>query len=156
MRKKTILLVEDDESIRGLIRYHLHREGYQVFWAGLAVKALKPVNKAPPNLILLDLMFPDLDGLSLCKVLRSQSETREIPIVMLTAKDAKSDMIVGLKVGADDYIVKPFSPRVLNIQLRAVLHRKRPAGVSTTLQFGDLFLHPGQHEVRVGEDRSAA
>ena len=153
MRKETILLVEDDEAIQELVRYHLCREGYQVSSACLAAEALKLVNNEPPDLILLDLMLPDLDGLSLCKVLRSQSATREIPIVMLTAKGAESDTVAGLEVGADDYIVKPFSPRVLIARLRAVLRRQGPAEESAGLQFGDLFLHPGQHEVRVGDDR---
>ncbi len=153
MGKETILLIEDDESIQELVRYHLCREGYQVFSASSAAEALELVNKEVPDLILLDLMLPDLDGLSLCKVLRGQPETREIPIVMLTAKDAESDMVAGLEVGADDYIVKPFSPRVLIARLRAVLRRKRLDGESIALQFGNLFLHPGQHEVRVGDDR---
>ena len=153
MGKETILLIEDDEAIQELVRYHLCREGYQVFSASSAAEALELVNKEVPDLILLDLMLPDLDGLSLCKVLRGQPETREIPIVMLTAKDAESDMVAGLEVGADDYIVKPFSPRVLIARLRAVLRRKRLDGESIALQFGNLFLHPGQHEVRVGDDR---
>ena len=153
MGKETILLIEDDESIQELVRYHLCREGYQVFSASSAAEALELVNKEVPDLILLDLMLPDLDGLSLCKVLRGQPETREIPIVMLTAKDAESDMVAGLEVGADDYIVKPFSPRVLIARLRAVLRRKRLDGESIALQFGNLFLHPGQHEVRVGDYR---
>ncbi len=153
MPKETILIIEDDESIQELVRYHLRREGYQVFSASAASEALELTNKKAPDLILLDLMLPDLDGLSLCKVLRSQSKTRETPIVMLTAKDAESDMVAGLEVGADDYIVKPFSPRVLIARLRAVLRRQVPADESATLQFGDLFLHPGRHEVRVGDER---
>ncbi len=153
MQKETILLVEDDESIQELVRYHLLREGYQVFSAGTASEALELAKKEPPDLILLDLMLPDLDGLSLCRVLGSQLETSEIPIVMLTAKDAESDMVAGLEVGADDYIVKPFSPRVLIARLRAVLRRQGPAEESAALHFGDLFLHPGQHEVRVGDHR---
>ena len=133
MRKETILLVEDDEAIQELVRDHLCREGYQVFSASLAAEALKLVHNEPLDLILLDLMLPDLDGLSLCKVLRSQSATREIPIVMLTAKDAESDMVAGLEVGADDYIVKPFSPRVLIAWLRAMLRRQGPAEESAGL-----------------------
>ena len=153
MPKEKILLVEDDDSIQELARYHLRKEGYEVLSASTASEALELTHRQPPDLILLDLMLPDLDGLSVCKLLRNQSETREIPIIMLTAKDSESDIVVGLEAGADDYIAKPFSPRVLIARLRALLRRKGTTAESTLLRFGDLSLHPGRHEVRVRADR---
>ena len=121
MAKETILVVEDEEDIRELLKYNLEKEGYQVFGAGTGEEGLRAVRDRRPDLILLDLMLPGLDGLEVCRRIRGEAQTQHLPIIMLTAKGEEADIVTGLELGADDYIVKPFSPRVLLARLRAAL-----------------------------------
>jgi two-component system phosphate regulon response regulator PhoB len=116
-------------------------------------EALKAARKQPPDLIVLDLMLPAVDGLEVCRRLKSDSKTRDIPIIMLTAKSEEGDMVAGLERGADDYISKPFSPRVLTARVKALLRRRESqvrAELETTIDVHELSIHPGRHEVTLG------
>ena len=113
MTKKQILAVDDEEDILELVQFNLVKEGYQVFCAVSGNEALKLADTHIPDLIVLDLMLPDIDGLEITKILKSEPKTKDIPIVMLTAKGEEADIVTGLELGADDYITKPFSPRIL-------------------------------------------
>jgi two-component system phosphate regulon response regulator PhoB len=146
-----ILVVDDEENIRELVRYNLAREGYQVTTVGSGEEALKQIGEKLPDLIVLDLMLPGMDGFAVCRQLKNDNRTAHIPIVMLTVKGEESDIIVGLELGADDYITKPFSPKVLLARIKAVLRRreKEPIGESDVMTIGDLTIHPGRHEVLV-------
>jgi phosphate regulon transcriptional regulator PhoB len=121
--KRTILVVEDEKDIRELVRFHLEQEGYTVREAESGEEALERVAADRPALLILDIMLPGSDGLEVCRRLRSSATTASIPIVMLTAKAAEVDRILGLEIGADDYITKPFSPRELIARVKAVLRR---------------------------------
>jgi two-component system alkaline phosphatase synthesis response regulator PhoP len=149
MSKESILVVEDEDDIRELLRYNLEKEGYQVFSAATGEEALKKVRARLPNVILLDLMLPGIDGLEVCRRLKGEDQTRHLPLVMLTAKGEEADIVTGLELGADDYITKPFSPRVLLARLRAVLRRHSlPLPPETApLKTEELVIHPGRHEV---------
>jgi DNA-binding response OmpR family regulator len=151
MSGEKILVVDDEENIRELVRYNLAREGYQVTTVGSGEEALKQASSKIPDLIVLDLMLPGMDGFDVCRQLKNDSRTAHIPIVMLTVKGEESDIVVGLELGADDYITKPFSPKVLLARLKAVLRRreKEPIGESDVMTIGDLTIHPGRHEVLV-------
>jgi len=148
---KNVLLVDDEEDIRELVRYNLAREGYQVVTVGSGEDALKKVREKPPDLIILDLMLPGIDGFAVCRQLKNDDRTAHIPIAMLTVKGEESDIVVGLELGADDYITKPFSPKVLLARIKAVLRRreKGPISESDVMTIGDLTIHPGRHEVLV-------
>lgn len=121
-----ILVVEDEADIRKLITYHLHQERFPVLEAGNGEDALDLVRKEGPRLIVLDLMLPSLSGIEFCKIIRQTPDTAQTPILMLTAKAAEADRVVGLELGADDYITKPFSPRELVARVKAVLRRTEP------------------------------
>jgi phosphate regulon transcriptional regulator PhoB len=121
--KQTILVVEDETDIRELVRFHLQQEGYDVREAETGEKALAQIKALRPALVVLDLMLPGVDGLEVCRELRAAEATRTLPIVMLTAKAAEVDRVLGLEMGADDYLTKPFSPRELLARVRAVLRR---------------------------------
>ncbi len=121
--KRTIVVVEDERDIRELVRFHLEKEGYAVREADSGEAALAQVSAERPALIILDLMLPGTDGLEVCRRLRSQEATHTVPIIMLTARAAEVDRVIGLELGADDYITKPFSPRELVARVRAVLRR---------------------------------
>ncbi len=125
-----ILLIEDDSDISELVQYNLEREGYKVTAAADGELGWAQAVQMKPDLIVLDLMLPTMDGLSVCKKLRSSPETMGIPIVMLTAKGEESDIVIGLEMGADDYISKPFSPKELIARIRAVLRRPRAAATA--------------------------
>ena len=127
MATEHLLVVEDEEDILELLRYNLAKEGYRVTGAASGEEALRAARSSRPDLIVLDLMLPGIDGLTVCRELKQDARTREIPIIMLTAKGEEADIVAGLELGADDYITKPFSPRVLLARLRAVL-RRRPGG----------------------------
>jgi two-component system alkaline phosphatase synthesis response regulator PhoP len=145
-----ILVVDDEEDLQELVRYNLSKEGYVVECVGTGEDALKAARRQPPDLIVLDLMLPSVDGLEVCRRLKGDSKTRGIPIVMLTAKGEEGDMIAGLERGADDYVAKPFSPRVLAARVRALLRRhesQRQEELETTIDVHDLSIHPGRHEV---------
>ncbi len=147
----SVLLVEDEQDIRELLEYNLSRDGFTVNAVETGEQALSSVGAMPPDLILLDLMLPGMDGLQVCRRLKSDGATANIPIVMLTAKGEESDIITGLELGADDYITKPFSPKVVVARARAVLRRRAESihAEDEVLNFGELSLHPGRHEVLV-------
>jgi len=151
MAKKSILVVEDEDNIRELLRYNLVKEGYRVTGAASGEEALKVVMVAMPDLVLLDLMLPGLDGLEVCRSLKQDPQTRNLPIIMLTAKGEEADIVAGLELGADDYVTKPFSVRVLLARLRAVLRRRSAAPLPETapLTIHELEIHPGRHVVLV-------
>jgi len=151
MGKEHILVVDDEEDILELLSFNLAKEGYRVSTAPDGEDALRVVAKDLPDVVLLDLMLPGLDGLEVCKQLKSDSRTRHVPIIMLTAKGEEADVVTGLELGADDYITKPFSPRVLLARLKAVLRRRAaaPTKATETLKTGDLVIDPVRHEVFV-------
>ncbi|MGH3369578.1 MAG: response regulator, partial [Nocardioidaceae bacterium] len=121
-----VLVVEDEADIRNLIVHHLTRDGFRCRTAVSGPEALQRVRAGTPDLIVLDLMLPDMDGLEVCRRLRHEPASAAVPIIMLTAKADEVDRVVGLEMGADDYVVKPFSPRELVARIRAVLRRTRP------------------------------
>ncbi|EGJ49219.1 response regulator [Desulfocurvibacter africanus] len=125
MAKETILIVEDDEDILQLIKFNVESAGYDAITASDGLEALNKARRHMPDLILLDLMLPGMDGFEVCKELKRGSETGRIPILMLTARGEEVDRIVGLELGADDYVVKPFSPREIILRVRAVLRRNK-------------------------------
>jgi len=151
MSGEKVLVVDDEENIRELVRYNLAQEGYRVTTVGSGEEALHQANSTMPDLIILDLMLPGIDGLDVCRQLKTDSKTAHIPIVMLTVKGEESDIVIGLELGADDYITKPFSPKVVLARLKAVLRRRKsePIGETDVLTFGDLMIHPGRYEVLV-------
>ncbi|OLB43691.1 MAG: DNA-binding response regulator [Candidatus Rokubacteria bacterium 13_1_20CM_2_68_19] len=144
-----VLVVEDEPDIRNLIVLHLSREGFRCRTAKSGPEALREARAATPDLVILDLMLPDLDGLEVCRRLRSDAATATIPIIMLTAKADEVDRVVGLEMGADDYVVKPFSPKELIARIRAVLRRARPAAEARVLRAGAVTIDPMRHQVDV-------
>jgi two-component system alkaline phosphatase synthesis response regulator PhoP len=153
MPKERILVVEDEQDILELVRYNLARENYQIFCASSGEEALRIVASQPLNLIVLDLMLPGMDGLEVTRRLKNNPRTQNIFIVMLTAKGSEADIVAGLELGADDYITKPFSPRVLLARIKAVIRRSSDdkPGDNTVIQIHNLIIHPGRREVRVDE-----
>ncbi|MEM7293037.1 MAG: response regulator transcription factor [Pseudomonadota bacterium] len=125
MKAKHVAVIEDEEDILELIRYNLRREGYEVSGYSSGEIGVENVRNDPPNLVLLDLMLPGVDGLEVCKQLKSDAGTRDIPIIMISAKGEESDIVSGLELGADDYIAKPFSTKILIARVRAVLRRRQ-------------------------------
>jgi two-component system phosphate regulon response regulator PhoB len=124
---KRILLIEDDRDIVELVRYNLEREGFQVAAATDGASGLAQVRKTPPDILLLDLMLPKLSGLDICKEIRRDTSLNRLPILMLTARGEEADRVVGLEMGADDYVTKPFSPRELGARVKALLRRTEPS-----------------------------
>jgi two-component system phosphate regulon response regulator PhoB len=153
MAKKKILVVDDEEDILELVRYNLSREGYKILCASSGEEGLKIARVENPDLIVLDLMLPGVDGLDVTRRLKSDDTTRKIPIVMLTAKGEESDIVTGLELGADDYITKPFSPRVLVARVRTALRRglKDKPEEKEALKIHEITIHPGRHDVLVNE-----
>jgi two-component system, OmpR family, alkaline phosphatase synthesis response regulator PhoP len=151
MPKERILVVDDEEDILELVRFNLAREGYDVVVAASGEKAIDIARKELPHLIVLDLMLPGIDGLEVTRILKNNPETRGIPIVMLTAKGEEPDIVAGLELGADDYVAKPFSPRILLARVRAVLRRKHNEApdASDVVKIHNLIIHPGRREVLV-------
>ena len=153
MPRESILLVEDEHDIRELLKFHLERENLAVEACENGEDALAALKTRSVSLVLLDLMLPGIDGLEVCRRLKAQPETRDVPIIMLTAKDSEADIVTGLEMGAADYICKPFSPRVLMARIRAVL--RRPATdvlndtAGPTLTVGALTIDPGRHKVEI-------
>ena len=147
-----VLIVEDERDIRELVVHHLKREGYQVSVAASGEEALRQVQASPPDLVLLDLMMPAMNGLEVCRRLRQDPVTASLPIVMLTAKGDEIDRVLGLEIGADDYVVKPFSPKELLARVRAVLRRSLPAPGASPTTLGALTIDPGTHTVSVGDE----
>jgi two-component system phosphate regulon response regulator PhoB len=149
MANEHILVVDDEEEILELVEYNLAKVGYHVFCVNTGEKALEATRTRLPDLIILDLMLPGIDGLDVCKAIKNNPKTQHIPIVMLTAKGEESDIVIGLELGADDYITKPFSPRVLIARLKTVLRRKAKEIVDedSTLKIHDVTIIPERHEV---------
>ncbi len=149
MAHESILVVDDEEDILELLRYNLAREGYRVTCVASGEEALKAARSSLPDLILLDLWLPGMDGLEVCRRLKGEARTRDLPIIMLTAKGEEADIVAGLELGADDYITKPFSPRVLLARIRTVLRRRTAAPLAETapLRVHQLVIDPGRHEV---------
>lgn len=149
MARERILVVDDEEDLLELINYNLTKEGYRVTCVASGERALKEAQDALPDVIVLDLLLPRVDGLELCRLLKADPKTRHIPILMLTAKSEEVDVIRGLEVGADDYVTKPFSPRVLVARIRAVLRRRgaEPVEHQPPIRIHELMIDPGRHEV---------
>ena len=154
MARERILLVEDEPDIAEVLQYNLEKEGFQVELAGRGDAGLEAVRRESPDLILLDLMLPGLDGLEMTRLLKRDPATSHLPIVMLTARSEEVDRIVGLELGADDYISKPFSPREVVLRVKAVLRRLQPepseGTASELLQVGRIELDISGHQLRLG------
>ena len=147
-------MVEDEEDIMEVIRFNLEKEGYEVHLALSGEKALQEIENNLPSLVLLDLMLPGINGLDLCRIFKQNDRTKAIPVIMLTAKSEDADIVAGLEMGAEDYITKPFSPRVLVARVRTIL-RRRESGVkddSSVIQVEGMQIHPGRHEVTMGDN----
>lgn len=152
-QKKTVLVVEDEEDILALLHFNLIKAGYEVVCAARGEEALTAIAAGKPDLILLDLMLPGIDGLEICRRLRDDPATGEIPIIMLTARGEEEDVVRGLDLGADDYVTKPFSIKVLLARIQSVLRRRSESRRQTDggeLIHGDLRIHPGRNLVQVG------
>lgn len=152
MPAKKILVVEDEPDIRKLVHYNLTQERFEVLEAEDGEKALKIVQRERPQLIILDLMLPGLSGLELCRILRERTETAHLPILMLTAKAGEADRVVGLEMGADDYLTKPFSPRELVARVKAIFRRTEMHGAAAGMEVyekGPLKINFSTYEVSV-------
>lgn len=152
--KSKILVVDDEPDALELIQFNLEGAGFDVLTASAGNEALKKARSALPDLIILDLMLPEVDGLEICKTLRREEKTADVPILMLTAKAAEIDRVLGLELGADDYVTKPFSPRELVLRVKALLRRKKaspePKG---ELRIGELGIDIPRHQVTVKNER---
>jgi len=147
-----VLVVDDEPDLLELVHYNLTKAGYDVACVTSGAEALSHVRMHTPDLILLDVLLPDIDGLEVCKVLRRNPQTGTIPIVMLTARSEDADIVAGLEIGADDYLTKPFSPRVLLARIKAVLRRQQSdANAEAIVVYDDVVIHPGRYEVRLGD-----
>ncbi len=151
MAKAKILVVEDEQDIQELVVYNLTKENYSVVGAETGEKALQEINRNAPDLVVLDLMLPGMDGLDVCKWIKQNKATQEICVLILTAKGDEADIVTGLELGADDYMTKPFSPKVLSAKIKALLRReKRKADPKPgPLEREDLSIHPGKREARI-------
>ena len=152
MAKEHILVVEDEEDILELVRYNLAKEGYQVTGASTGEDAVRLIQSKRPDLVVLDLMLPGMDGLEVCRKVKADPRSESVCVVILTAKGEESDVVAGLELGADDYLTKPFSPRVLTARVRAVLRRRARSVVhddQAVLSIHNLVIHPGRHEALV-------
>jgi two-component system alkaline phosphatase synthesis response regulator PhoP len=154
MNKKLILIVEDELEIAELLAFHVKRDGFDGRIARTGRQGLASIESARPALILLDLMLPDLDGLEVCRRLKREAETRDIPILIVSAKGDESDIVAGIELGADDYVTKPFSPKVLLARIKNVLRRQeiesqpnQPTGDRTSMADGTLVIDSGRHVV---------
>jgi len=145
-----VLVVEDEDSLATLLQYNLQKEGYEVTLAGDGEEALLMVDERLPDLIVLDWMLPKVSGIEVCRRLRQRNETRNVPVVMLTARGEESDRVRGLDTGADDYVVKPFSMTELGARIRAVLRRIRPGLAEDRVRRGDILIDRVAHRVRRG------
>lgn len=145
---KRILVIEDDKDIVELVRYNLEKDGYQVSSTGDGGAGLAQLRKAPPDLLVLDLMLPKVSGLDICKDVRRDASLNRLPILILTAKGEEADRVVGLELGADDYVTKPFSPRELVARVKALLRRSEPGTPSEkALEIGALRIDPAAYRV---------
>lgn len=151
MHDTQILVVEDEEDILELINFNLQKEGYQVKGVTSGEEALQEVRRKIPSLIILDLMLPGLDGFDVCKLLKNDPGTKAVPVVMLTARSEESDIIIGLELGADDYLTKPFSPRELIARVRAVLRRSKAESADHEIlqKVHDIEINIKRHQVLI-------
>ena len=149
---KKILIVEDEQDILQLVKHYLEKEGFRPVTAMSGLEALKKVKEDKPDLVVLDLMLPEMDGLEVCKRLRSVPDTAMLPILMLTAKAEESDTVVGLELGADDYVTKPFSPKALVARVKALLRRveRAPSTGPDLYRYDTLTMDLARHEVTIG------
>lgn len=154
MNGKSILVVEDEEDILDLVSYNLKQAGFSIVAVGSGEEALEVASEEALSLVLLDIMLPGIDGLEVCRLLKGNAETKHIPVLMLTARTEEVDRIVGLELGADDYLTKPFSPRELVLRVRAILRRVQSAETSSeeSMQVGPLLIDPVGHRVQVGPE----
>lgn len=151
MARERILVVDDEPDILELVQYNLKKDNYDVVSVMSGEEALARAQSSPPDLVVLDLMLPGIDGLEVCKQLKQEPRTATIPLIMLSARGEEADVVAGLELGADDYLTKPFSPRVLLARIKAVLRRRHsiPATADTVITHHDIVIHPGRHEVLV-------
>ncbi len=155
MARERILVVDDEQDILELIRYNLSREGYQIEAVKSGEEAIKIARDRHPDLIILDLMLPGIDGLDVCRLLKNESRTADIPIIMLTAKGEDSDVVTGLELGADDYMVKPFSPKELIARVRTILRRRARAAEEKEVKIlviENMKIDPSKHKVTIGKE----
>ncbi len=150
MARENILVVDDEEDVLELVRYNFEKEGYKVQTAVSGEEAMEKAQSKPPNLIILDLMLPGIDGLDVCKKLKANQKTGHIPVIMLTAKGEESDIVSGLEIGADDYVTKPFSPKILLARVRRLLHRTIERQLENSpLKVHEILIDPARHQVSV-------
>ena len=151
MKKKKIIVVEDEPDLVDVVTYNLEREGYSVLASQRGDEGLNLIRSEAPDLVLLDLMLPGMDGLSICRQMKSDSSTKEIPIIIASAKGEESDVVIGLEMGADDYLAKPFSPRELLARIKAVLRRGAPTADvrDDRIVIRDLTIDSRKHEVKI-------
>lgn len=155
MSKERILIIEDEEDILAMVHFNLVKAGFRVECATTGEEGFARARDIRPDLVLLDLMLPGMDGSEVCRRMRSAPDTVDIPIIMLTAKGEESDVVKGLELGADDYVPKPFSPQVLLARIQAVLRRRVRSGTDTEnqapIRIHDLYIHPGRNKVEAAE-----
>ena len=153
MKKQKIIVVEDEPDLVDVVTYNLKREGYLVLAAQRGDEGLNLIRSERPDLVLLDLMLPGMDGLSICRQMKSDTSLSEIPIIIASAKGEESDVVIGLEMGADDYLAKPFSPRELLARIKAVLRRGVPRdAIRERLVIRGLVIDSGKHEVRIEDE----
>jgi two-component system phosphate regulon response regulator PhoB len=154
MGSERVLVIEDEEDILELVSYNLGKEGYQVTGVLSGEEGLAKALSEVPELVVLDLMLPGVDGLEVCRRLKQDTKTRSIPVVMISAKGEEADIVSGLELGADDYVTKPFSPRILVARIKAVLRRQREekSDEMSSLSIQGISIDPGRFEVRAGDD----
>jgi two-component system phosphate regulon response regulator PhoB len=150
MGKGKILIIEDDRDIVEMLEYNLQEAGYETVSALNGEDGIALAGKERPNLIVLDIMLPIIDGFEVCKILKNDDMTAHIPVIILSAKSQETDKVVGLELGADDYVTKPFSPRELIARTRAILRRGREQQVSSIIERGDIVIDSTRHKVIVG------
>jgi phosphate regulon transcriptional regulator PhoB len=149
MSKGKILIVEDDHDIAEMVEYNLKEEGYEALSAFNGEEGVKLAKKENPDLIILDIMLPIIDGFEVCRILKKEQITAEIPVIILSAKSQETDKIVGLELGADDYVTKPFSPRELIARIRAIMRRGRALSLDSCIERGDIVIDITKHKVMV-------
>ena len=149
---KLIYIVEDERDIADLVEHYLKKDGFRSESISDGQRALERIRRQPPDLLVLDLMLPGMDGLELCRILRAEPATKRLPIIMLTAKAEETDKIVGLEMGADDYLTKPFSPKELMARIRAVFRRNQPPEeAKAVLNYGKITLDGERHVISVSK-----
>ena len=151
MSKRKILIIEDDRDIVEMLEYNLQEEGYETISALNGEKGIALAGKEQPDLIILDIMLPVMDGFEVCRNLKNDEKVAHIPIIILSAKSQETDKVVGLELGADDYVTKPFSPRELIARTRAILRRSKEEHIDNRIQRGRIIIDRTKHKVTVGE-----